>query len=336
MWRSRSFNVADILAFVGLGLVGVGSGLVALLAPEAACLVPLAGAVLGMGMVWFKGSDQLQASLTAIAAAVLLLIGFSVMGMGVFSLTGGESSAFSPLENLAWASTLCLAPGALLALTGTAVFWMQQRWLAKTAVATPDVAAHIQRQPAELAPTTNQNILDYRARLAQAQGYRQQILALVAQQGGAFGLAVPQLTADLEQWAQRVRQLVLRLSAYEENAVVRRDETAVPAAIARLEVQLAAESDPELRAEIEQTLGVYRRQAAQLAALQRLMRRTQLDLEETVAAMGTLYSQLQVLGALEIDSGRARRLAHDVAEQVHRLDDLLAAVEEVYARTAAG
>lgn len=329
MLKSKSFNVVDIAGFVGLGLIALSSGVLAVAMPELVCLAPFAGALLGMGMLWFKRGDRLQASIRVLLTAVLLLGGFGVMGFGAFALTGAETD-LPLLANLTFASTLCLAPGGLLVLAAARLYWVQQRREGQTAVFAPAAAD-------DLPPTTSETILGYRARLAQARRYRQQILALVeAQAADAFGLDRQQVTADLARWENRIRQLVSRLSAYEENEVVRADETAVPAAIARLEAQLAAETDPALRSEIEQTLAVYRQQQAQLAALRRLMRRTQLDLEETVAAMGTLYSQLQVLGAMEIDSGRAKRLAHDVSEQVHKLDDLLAAVEEVYGNSRVG
>ena len=40
----------------------------------------------------------------------------------------------------------------------------------------------------------------------------------------------------------------------------------------------------------------FKEQQAQLEALARLMRRTRFVLDDTLAAMGTIYSQVQVLG----------------------------------------
>jgi hypothetical protein len=60
------------------------------------------------------------------------------------------------------------------------------------------------------------------------------------------------------------------------------------------------------------------------------MRRTELDIDETLAAIGAIYSQLQLLGAKGIDSQRIRRLTASVDEQAQHLEDLLEAMDEVY------
>ncbi|OQY31007.1 MAG: hypothetical protein B6243_09190 [Anaerolineaceae bacterium 4572_5.2] len=60
------------------------------------------------------------------------------------------------------------------------------------------------------------------------------------------------------------------------------------------------------------------------------MRGAEFDLDESLATMGTIYSQLQLFSAKEIDSSRARRLSDDIDEEGNRLDDLLAAMDEVY------
>ena len=60
------------------------------------------------------------------------------------------------------------------------------------------------------------------------------------------------------------------------------------------------------------------------------MKRTRLNLDDTLAAMGTVYSQLQVLNAMDIDGPTAARIAEDVDREVDRLNDLAAALSDVY------
>jgi hypothetical protein len=64
--------------------------------------------------------------------------------------------------------------------------------------------------------------------------------------------------------------------------------------------------------------------------------RNSVDIDETIAAIGAIYSQLQIIGARDIDSSRAKRLSTDVAEQASRLDDLLSAMDEVYGSSRSG
>ena len=70
----------------------------------------------------------------------------------------------------------------------------------------------------------------------------------------------------------------------------------------------------------------------QLELLARVMKRTRLNLDDTLAAMGTVYSQLQVLNAMDIDGPTATRIAEDVDREVERLNDLLAAMSDVYSQ----
>lgn len=190
------------------------------------------------------------------------------------------------------------------------------------------------KQAAEEKPV-NPQVQIYRQQLEQARRYREKILEFVRDEkrAASYGERLSQITAELERWEDRLHRLVERLIAFEENEVLQEDLTAVPAAIERLQKQQTAESDPQLTKEITQTLGAYQRQQEQLDALTHLMRRTQLDLEETIAAIGTLYSQMEVLSAMDIDSSRAQRLSHEVSEEVERLNDLLSAVEEVYSHS---
>jgi hypothetical protein len=67
-----------------------------------------------------------------------------------------------------------------------------------------------------------------------------------------------------------------------------------------------------------------------LETLARTMRRTRLNLDDTLASMGTIYSQVQLLNAMDIDSGRATRIAEEIDAEVLRLNDVLSALSEAY------
>jgi hypothetical protein len=64
------------------------------------------------------------------------------------------------------------------------------------------------------------------------------------------------------------------------------------------------------------------------------MRRTELDIDETVAAMGAIYSQVQLIGVKKIDQRRAKRLSAEIEEQADHLNDLLLAMDDVYGESA--
>jgi chromosome segregation ATPase len=134
----------------------------------------------------------------------------------------------------------------------------------------------------------------------------------------------------LDQWENHLRQLVNRLNDFEANRVIQRDIREVPAAITRLQAQLGSETNPQVRAQMEETLAGYQEHQRQLDSLVMVMRRTELEIDETLAEIGVIYSRLQLLEAKEIDSNRASRLSADIEEQTDRLSDLLSAMDEVY------
>jgi hypothetical protein len=55
------------------------------------------------------------------------------------------------------------------------------------------------------------------------------------------------------------------------------------------------------------------------------------QLENTLAALGTLYTQIQLIGAKDVDSGRPQGLQEDITAQIASLQDIAEAMDEVYA-----
>jgi hypothetical protein len=169
---------------------------------------------------------------------------------------------------------------------------------------------------------------DYRKRAAD---YRKQIQGLIkSRRSGLMADRLKDVLQKLTSWEERVGQLADRLTAYERDGIIRRDFKEVPDRINRLRRQAALEADPEMRQQIERTEAAYEEQYRQLESLARTMRRTRLNLDDTLAAMGTIYSQVQLLNAMDIDSGRATRIAEEIDAEVLRLNDVLSALSEAY------
>jgi hypothetical protein len=53
-------------------------------------------------------------------------------------------------------------------------------------------------------------------------------------------------------------------------------------------------------------------------------------LESTITAMGTVYSQMMILGSRDVASGRAQRLEQDITDQVQALQDIVQTMDEMY------
>jgi hypothetical protein len=284
-------------------------------------LGPLVGSLGAMAMIWWRDRTRPAKAPLALAAA-LWMIGATLLGFGGFTaFTPGDRSI---LTNLGYSFALCLTPGAILSLLGVGTFWYsQRRKTAEEAGATPDLAPQTTEPDSESAPDYD----DLRQRAAE---YRTRIRDLIREKNrSAYAELLADINAKLDQWQQQVNRLVGRLRAFDADAVIQRDLREVPAQIARLEVELAAEQDAEVRVQMQETLESHRAHQAQLDALVNLMRRTRLQLDQTLSAMGTIYSQVQMVQALEMDGARARQIAEDIDDQVAELNDLLAAMAEV-------
>jgi hypothetical protein len=173
---------------------------------------------------------------------------------------------------------------------------------------------------------------EYRQRAA---SYRRKIQSLIkTRRPGPIAERMTGVLQKLKNWEERVGQLADRLTLYEKDDLIQRDIRETPGHIDRLQRQLSLEAEPEMQRQIRRTLAAYQEQQRQLELLGKMMKRTRLNLDDTLAAMGTVYSQLQVLNAMDIDGPTAARIAGDVDREVERLNDLLAAVSDVYASSS--
>ncbi|MBC8447027.1 MAG: hypothetical protein H8D78_04685, partial [Chloroflexi bacterium] len=56
----------------------------------------------------------------------------------------------------------------------------------------------------------------------------------------------------------------------------------------------------------------------------------ELQTDHSLSALGTVYSQILLIGAREVDSGGAQRLREDIRQQVTSLQDMVDSINEVY------
>jgi hypothetical protein len=136
---------------------------------------------------------------------------------------------------------------------------------------------------------------------------------------------------QIDDWLENIYSLAQRLDRYQqEEGILERDRLRARQRIEQLDEQLKAELDPRVRAQIEQTRDGLERQIRTIDTLENTMARAELQLESTLSSLGTIYSQTMLVGAKDIDSGRAKRLQQDISEEVHELDGILVAMDEVY------
>ncbi len=172
----------------------------------------------------------------------------------------------------------------------------------------------------------------YRQKVTQALEYRQGIEDIIrSTPPGVLRDHLLDSAAGLADWIGHIYQIAQRLDAYARDELLHRDLKQMPASLAQLQKALSAETDPAVRQQIEATLQAKKAQYANLQALQNRMEQAQFRLEETLTALGTTYSQLLLIGARDLDSGRAQRLDQDIDEQIAALQDIVAELDEVRA-----
>lgn len=165
--------------------------------------------------------------------------------------------------------------------------------------------------------------LDYRSRIEKA---------IRERRDSVLKEELAQTASQIDEWLENIYDLAQRIDRYQqEKEILARDRNRAEARIAQLDRQLTAEDNPILKQQIQMTRDSTLRQLQTLDALDDTIQRARLQLESSLTHLGTIYSQTMLVEAKDIDSGRARRLRQEIADEVTELNDILLAMDEVYA-----
>jgi hypothetical protein len=172
---------------------------------------------------------------------------------------------------------------------------------------------------------------ELRGKLDEAEQYRQRIQQVVEQQSsGLLRDRMAATTAQIYDWIANMVRLARRIDTYRQDTILRRDIVEVPKEIRDLNARLRLETSPQVRQQMETTLESRRQLADNLQELENRMERADLQLDHSLASLGTVYSQLLLIGSKDVDSDRAERLRGDIRDEVSALQDLVASLNEVY------
>jgi hypothetical protein len=170
-----------------------------------------------------------------------------------------------------------------------------------------------------------------RQRAERALEYRERIEETINQaREGLMREHLTDVSRSMNPWLENVFRLARRLDAYEHDAVIHQDLQTVDPAIESLKKRLAVEDDGTVQRQISQAIAQRQIQRDNLRKLENVMERAEFQLESTITAMGTVYSQVMILDSREVASGRARRLQEEIDDQVQTLQDVVQTMDEVY------
>jgi hypothetical protein len=170
-----------------------------------------------------------------------------------------------------------------------------------------------------------------RSRVEKALEYRDRIDEVIGtSREGVLREHLKDVSRGITDWMENVFRLAGRLDAYHADEVIRQDVQSVEPAIEHLKKRLALEDDDTVKRQISQAIAQRQIQRDNLRKLENVMERAEFQLESTLTAMGTVYSQMMILGSRDVGSGRAQRLQQDIADQVEALQDVVQTLDEVY------
>jgi uncharacterized membrane protein len=173
--------------------------------------------------------------------------------------------------------------------------------------------------------------MELRTQVEKALEYRSRIDEVIGKsREGVLRAHLKDVSRDITAWVENVLRLARRLDAYETDEMIHQDLQSVEPAMEALKKRLALEDDDTVKRQISQAIAQRQIQRDNLHKLQNVMERAEFQLDSTLTAMGTVYSQMMILGSRDVASGRAQRLQQDIADQVQALQDVVHTMDEVY------
>lgn len=162
--------------------------------------------------------------------------------------------------------------------------------------------------------------LDYRARIDQAIRHNN---------NPVFKAELSRTAEQIDEWLEHIYTLAQRIDRYRQNRdILDRDKRNAEKRVRELERDLDRADDEPTKRQMESTLESLLRQISTVTNLEKTIQRAELQLENTLTHLATIYSQTMLVDAKD-DSTRAKRLQHEIAEEVVELQDLLSAMDEV-------
>lgn len=172
---------------------------------------------------------------------------------------------------------------------------------------------------------------DLRAKVESALEYQRRIEIQVRRQStGVIRDRLEDTAGQITDWLSNIYQLALRLDAYRRDDLLTRERDALPRELERVTQQRQQERNPAVQQQLDAVIAGKRDHWQALRDLDARMKQASLQLDQSLTALATVYSQIQLIDAQSIGSGRAERLRADIQEQVARLNDLVSSINDVY------
>jgi hypothetical protein len=176
-----------------------------------------------------------------------------------------------------------------------------------------------------------------REKVEQALEYQRRIESQIRQQdSGLIRDRLNDTAGQITAWLSSIYEIARRLDTYQRDDLIDRERSTLPKEIDQLLAQRRNENNPKVQEQLDNVVAGKRNHWQSIRDLDARMKEAALQLDQSVTALATIYSQVQLIDAQSIGSGRAERLQADIREQVSRLNDLVSSINDVYSLNTKG
>jgi hypothetical protein len=218
--------------------------------------------------------------------------------------------------------------------------WQRWYWLAAGLLAEGAYMAAALSDPQAAAKAVDKMLSDQfnpneirnaiaRERLERALKYRRMIGEMANKHNSAMRQHIEATASEVTAWVEQIYRLARRMDTFEENELIARDKRMVPHELRELRRRLASEEDAGVRTELEDAIQTKETQLTNLRSLENNIKRAEIQLDHTLSALATIYTQVQLIDTKDMDSGRAKRLQEDIREEVLSLQDTISSIDDV-------
>lgn len=150
------------------------------------------------------------------------------------------------------------------------------------------------------------------------------------QQRPLFRQRMEETANQLTDWVANLYALALRLDSYRRDDLLAQQRSTLPQELQKLTEQRKRSTNADTQAQLDQVVAGKTRQWQTLRDLDERMTQASLQMQQSLTALATIYSQIQLVDAQQVESGRTERLQQDIQNEVNRLGDLVNSINEVY------
>ncbi len=138
------------------------------------------------------------------------------------------------------------------------------------------------------------------------------------------------LADKVKQWISYIYQLARMLDNYQRDPMLLKDPAAIQAELARIQSGLARETNPSLIEESKNLVTSKQKYLQVFDELKYKMQAAAMQLEQSLDAMATIYTQLKLLETRDLEGVNTQAIDHDIDEQVNRMGDLIDGLQQAY------